>query len=78
MLRVQSPQAAALWRAQWLSGLQWHNAFRSGHPVRAGSSWQFVPLDPNDPIYEVGAGCWVFGAGWWVLGADWWALGDGC
>lgn len=48
-----SAQAAAMWRMQWLSALQWHNACRAGQPVRAGACWPFIPLDPNDTVLEV-------------------------
>ncbi|PRW56525.1 hypothetical protein C2E21_4466 [Chlorella sorokiniana] len=52
-LSVQAQQAATLWRAQWTSGLQWHNAMRAGGPLRLGSKLPFVPLDPNEPVLEV-------------------------
>lgn len=50
---MSSHAAAASWRCMWLSGLQWHNACRAGQPIRAGSPWPFVPLDPNEPLLEV-------------------------
>ncbi|KAL4441516.1 hypothetical protein ABPG77_002020 [Micractinium sp. CCAP 211/92] len=50
---MSSHAAAASWRCMWLSGLQWHNACRAGQPIRAGSPWPFVPLDPNEPLLEL-------------------------
>ncbi|KAL4444293.1 hypothetical protein ABPG75_012030 [Micractinium tetrahymenae] len=50
---LHNHHAAANWRCMWLSGLQWHNASRAGQPIRAGSPWAFVPLDPNEPLLEL-------------------------
>jgi hypothetical protein len=46
-----------MWRCMWLQGLQFHNAARSGQPIRAGSKWHFIPLDPNDALLSVSVQC---------------------
>ncbi|KAI3427975.1 hypothetical protein D9Q98_006365 [Chlorella vulgaris] len=53
LLALHSASATAMWRCMWLQGLQFHNAARSGQPIRAGSKWHFIPLDPNDALLSV-------------------------
>lgn len=55
LLPLSSQQeAAAAWRWQWLSALQWWNWQHAGRT--AASLHPFVPVDPNEPLLEVGAG----------------------
>lgn len=60
-MHIQRQSAAALWRSMWLHGLQFHNAARSGQPIRPGSTLHFIPLDPNDDLLSVGGGCGLGG-----------------